>query len=154
MRPSSGDDPLAGQQLRDRAERPLYVKVSDLGAGSFGLVQLAINRYASRRPPAFLRRSVLRFALNGKCLGAWYRRQAPDRLRFGNHHLSLCNSPLTMLCRNTGEQVAIKLLERGPDKITVNVERELRSHISFCRAAHSLTHLTVQAKARLDFLRT
>lgn len=31
--------------------------------------------------------------------------------------------------------MAIKLLERGPDKITVNVERELRSHISFCRAS-------------------
>ena len=45
MRPStSGDDPLAGQQLRDKSEKPLYVKVKDLGAGSFGLVQLAINR--------------------------------------------------------------------------------------------------------------
>ena len=44
MRPSNGEDPLAGQQLKDRAEKPLYVKVKDLGAGSFGLVQLAINR--------------------------------------------------------------------------------------------------------------
>ena len=34
--------------------------------------------------------------------------------------------------RSTGEKVAIKLLERGPDKVTKHVERELRSHISFC----------------------
>ncbi|KAK9789929.1 hypothetical protein WJX73_007909 [Symbiochloris irregularis] len=34
--------------------------------------------------------------------------------------------------RQTGEKVAIKLLQRGPDKVTKNVERELRSHISFC----------------------
>ena len=36
--------PLAGQQLVDRQEKPLYVKVKDLGHGTFGLVQLAINR--------------------------------------------------------------------------------------------------------------
>lgn len=36
---------LAGQQTLDRNEKPLYVKIKDLGSGSFGLVQLAINRW-------------------------------------------------------------------------------------------------------------
>ncbi|KAK9804446.1 hypothetical protein WJX73_002124 [Symbiochloris irregularis] len=62
-------NPLAGN--------PKYQTVRELGAGSFGIVQLAINK-------------------------------------------------------QTGEQVAVKFLPRGPDKVTKHVERELRSHSSFC----------------------
>lgn len=46
MAANGASNPLAGQQLVDKNDKPLYVKIRDLGSGSFGMVQLAVNRHA------------------------------------------------------------------------------------------------------------
>ena len=122
-------DALGGQQLVDKSDRPKYVRVKTLGSGAFGLVEVRpVSVHKTYHIHSHFSTLVTELCSCSSCMHA--------KLKWPAAQLAIN--------RDTGEQVAIKLLERGPT-ITRGTERELRSHISFCRACLLPACITYQS---------